>query len=58
MATEAIDLSLLKGTPEERESVSQALLTTLKTHGVAELKNHDLPDDLIDELFDYVSRIQ
>ncbi|KAF7585780.1 hypothetical protein BBP40_010133 [Aspergillus hancockii] len=56
MVTEAIDLSLLKGTPEQGESVSNALLATLKTRGVAKLKNHGLPNDLIDELFDYTRK--
>jgi isopenicillin N synthase-like dioxygenase len=49
-----IDLSLLKGTPEQRDSVSAALLHTLKTRGVAQLKNHGLPEELITEMFDYV----
>lgn len=52
--SEAIDLSLLKGTPAEREATSAALLKTLKTRGVAKLKNHGLPDDLVTEMFDYV----
>lgn len=51
---EVIDLSLLKGTPEQRDAVSTALLHTLKTRGVAQLKNHGLPEDLISEMFDYV----
>lgn len=53
--SEALDLSLLKGTPEQREEVSAALLKTLKTRGGAKLKNHGLPDELIHGLFDYVS---
>lgn len=53
--TEAIDLALLKGTPVEREATSAALLKTLKTRGVAKLKNHGLPDHLVEEMFDYVS---
>lgn len=52
--SEAIDLSLLKGTSEESEAVSATLLKTLKTRGVAKLKNHGLPEDLISQLFDYV----
>jgi isopenicillin N synthase-like dioxygenase len=50
-----IDLSLLKGTPEQRDQVSETLLRTLKTRGVAQLKNHGLPEELIAEMFDYVS---
>jgi hypothetical protein len=53
--SQALDLSLLKGSPEERDAVSAALLDTLKTRGVAKLKNHGLPEDLIAEMFDYVS---
>lgn len=53
--SQAIDLSLLKGTPEQRDVVSAALLHTLKTRGVAKLKNHGLPEELITEMFDYVS---
>ena len=49
-----IDLSLLKGTPEEKAATSAALLQTLKTRGVAQLKNHGLPEKLISEMFDYV----
>lgn len=52
--SEAIDFSLLKGTTEESEAVSATLLKTLKTRGVAKLKNHGLPEDLISQLFDYV----
>jgi isopenicillin N synthase-like dioxygenase len=53
----ALDLSLLKGTSEEREAISAALLDTLKTRGVARLKNHSLPESLITKLFDYVSTL-
>lgn len=53
--SQALDLSLLKGSPEERDAVSAALLDTLKTRGVAKLKNHGLPEDLIAKMFDYVS---
>ncbi|KAJ5852717.1 uncharacterized protein N7529_012102 [Penicillium soppii] len=51
-----IDLSLLKGTPEQRDQVSKTLLRTLKTRGVAQLKNHGLPEELIAEMFDYTRR--
>lgn len=53
--SQALDLSLLKGSPEERDAVSTALLDTLKTRGVAKLKNHGVPEDLIAKMFDYVS---
>lgn len=52
--TEAIDLALLKGTPEQRAETSAALLKTLKTRGVAKLMNHGVPRDLIDQLFERV----
>jgi isopenicillin N synthase-like dioxygenase len=52
--SESIDLSLLKGTSEENQAVSATLLKTLKTRGVAKLKNHGLPEELISQLFDYV----
>ncbi|KAJ5354907.1 hypothetical protein N7541_005951 [Penicillium brevicompactum] len=51
-----IDLSLLKGTPEEKAATSAALLQTLKTRGVAQLKNHGLPEKLISDMFDYTRR--
>ncbi|CAI7649217.1 unnamed protein product [Penicillium discolor] len=54
--SQALDLSLLKGSPEERDAVSAALLDTLKTRGVAKLKNHGLPEDLIAKMFDYTRR--
>ncbi|OJJ30905.1 hypothetical protein ASPWEDRAFT_54237 [Aspergillus wentii DTO 134E9] len=54
--SEALDISLLKGTPEQREATSAALLKILKTRGVAKLKNHSLPDELIEKLFDYTRR--
>jgi isopenicillin N synthase-like dioxygenase len=56
--SEAIDFSLLKGSPEESKAVSAALLATLKTRGVAKLKNHGLPAELIAEMFDYVSKFR
>ncbi|KAJ5989255.1 hypothetical protein N7481_004465 [Penicillium waksmanii] len=54
--SEAIDFSLLKGSPEESKAVSAALLATLKTRGVAKLKNHGLPAELIAEMFDYTKK--
>lgn len=53
--SEALDLSLLKGTPAQREEISNALLHGLKTRGGVKLKNHGLPDKLIYDLFDWVS---
>lgn len=53
--SEALDLSLLNGTPEQRDALSAALLDTLKTRGVAKLKNHGLPANLIAKMFEYVS---
>ena len=53
--SEALDLSLLKGTPQQREEISTALLHGLKTRGGVKLKNHGLPDKLVHELFDWVS---
>jgi predicted membrane metal-binding protein len=53
--SQALDLSLLKGSPEQRDAISAALLDTLKTRGVAKLKNHGLPEELISKMFDYVS---
>ncbi|KAJ5513782.1 Oxoglutarate/iron-dependent dioxygenase [Penicillium fimorum] len=50
---QTLDLSLLKGSPEQRDAVSAALLDKLKTRGVAKLKNHGLPEDLIAKMFDY-----
>lgn len=52
--SETLDLSLLKGTPEQRAEISAALLKTLKTKGCAKLKNHGIPDELVHELFDQV----
>lgn len=53
--SEAIDFSLLKGSPDESKAVSDALLATLKTRGVAKLRNHGLPAELIADMFNYVS---
>lgn len=53
--SEALDLSMLKGTPEQRETICAELLKTLKTRGGVKLKNHGISDELIDQLFDYVS---
>ncbi|KAB8206579.1 hypothetical protein BDV34DRAFT_79979 [Aspergillus parasiticus] len=54
--SEALDLSLLKGTPEQREEISAALLHALKTRGGVKLKNHGLPDKLVHELFDWTRK--
>lgn len=53
--SEALDLSLLKGTPEQREQISAELLHALKTRGGVKLKNHGLPDKVVHDLFDWVS---
>ena len=53
--SDTLDLSLLKGTPQQREAISAALLHGLKTRGGVKLKNHGLPDKLIYDLFDWVS---
>ncbi|KAJ5266647.1 leucoanthocyanidin dioxygenase [Penicillium angulare] len=54
--SESLDLSLLKGTPEQRAEVSAELLKTLKTKGCAKLKNHGIPDELVYGLFDQTRR--
>jgi hypothetical protein len=53
--SEALDLSLLKGIPQQREEISAALLHGLKTRGGVKLKNHGLPDQVVNDLFDWVS---
>lgn len=53
--SEALDLSLLKGSREQRDALCAELLRTLKTRGGVKLKNHGVSDELIDKLFDYVS---
>ncbi|KAJ5918626.1 leucoanthocyanidin dioxygenase [Penicillium verhagenii] len=52
---DGIDLSLLKGTPLQREQTSSALLNGLKTRGGVKLKNHGLSDKLVYDLFDWAS---
>ncbi|KAE8332533.1 hypothetical protein BDV39DRAFT_216634 [Aspergillus sergii] len=54
--SEALDLSLLKGTPEQREQISAELLHALKTRGGVKLKNHGLPDKLVHDLFDWTRK--
>ncbi|KAE8370848.1 hypothetical protein BDV27DRAFT_165000 [Aspergillus caelatus] len=54
--SEALDLSMLKGTPEQREQISAELLHGLKTRGGVKLKNHGLPDELVHELFDWTRK--
>lgn len=53
--SDALDISLLKGSPRQREEICAALLHGLKTRGGVKLKNHGLPDKLIHDLFDWVS---
>lgn len=55
--SKALDLSLLKGTPEQREAICAELLRVLKTRGGVKLKNHGISDELIDGLFDYVGAL-
>ncbi|RAQ76921.1 leucoanthocyanidin dioxygenase, partial [Aspergillus flavus] len=54
--SEALDLSLLKGTPEQREQISAELLHALKTRGGVKLKNHGLPDKVVHDLFDWTRK--
>ncbi|KAJ5650358.1 leucoanthocyanidin dioxygenase [Penicillium longicatenatum] len=54
--SEALDLSLLKGTPQQREEISAALLHGLKTRGGVKLKNHGLPDQVVNDLFDWTRK--
>ncbi|KAJ5953353.1 leucoanthocyanidin dioxygenase [Penicillium verhagenii] len=53
---DAIDLSLLSGTPLQREQTSSALFNGLKTRGGVKLKNHGLPDRLVYDLFDWTRK--
>ncbi|KAJ6096017.1 leucoanthocyanidin dioxygenase [Penicillium sp. IBT 16267x] len=52
----ALDMSLLKGTLEQRAKISTALLHGLKTRGGVKLKNHGLPDKLVYDLFDWTRK--
>ncbi|KAF2014012.1 Clavaminate synthase-like protein [Aaosphaeria arxii CBS 175.79] len=49
---DSLDMSLYWGTPEEKAQFCASLLETLKTKGVAKVKNHGIPDEQIRELFD------
>lgn len=53
--SEALDLSLLKGTTQQRAEISAALLHGLKSRGGVKLKKHGLPEKLVHDLFDWVS---
>ncbi|KAL1861892.1 hypothetical protein Plec18170_000715 [Paecilomyces lecythidis] len=56
MTTKSLDLSLLSGGPEESDEFCRLLLETLKTHGVAKIKNHSISQDSINELFSMARR--
>lgn len=53
--SDALDMSLFFGTPEQQVEFCTALLDTLKKRGVAKLKNHGIPQETIYSLFDWVA---
>ncbi|OBT76839.1 hypothetical protein VF21_04796 [Pseudogymnoascus sp. 05NY08] len=54
--SDALDMSLFFGTPEQQVEFCTALLDTLKTRGVAKLKNHGIPQETIHSLFDWARK--
>ncbi|CAM1508219.1 Fc.00g050670.m01.CDS01 [Cosmosporella sp. VM-42] len=49
--TESLDMSLFFGTPEQKKQFCDSLLNILKKRGVAKIKNHGIPEEMIHELF-------
>lgn len=54
MVLNTLDMSLFFGTPEQQKEFSSALLRTLKTRGVAKIKNHSIPESEISRMFELV----
>lgn len=55
-AIPVVDLSAFySGSPEEALSTSKKLYAAFKGVGFAYLKNHGVPQDLVDEAFSWVS---
>lgn len=55
MVLTTLDMSLFFGTSEQQNEFSLALLQTLKSRGVAKIKNHSIPEAEITRLFEMVS---
>lgn len=55
MVLTTLNMSLFYGKPEQQKEFSSALLKTLKTRGVAKIKNHSIPESQITEMFQMVS---
>ncbi|KAH8651371.1 hypothetical protein BX600DRAFT_502104 [Xylariales sp. PMI_506] len=53
---DAVDMSLFFGTPEQQQEFCTALLSSLKTRGVAKIKNHGISEKTIQELFDWTRK--
>ena len=49
-----IDFAALDRSPEERAAVLNQIDRNFQTHGMVYLKNHTVPEDLINEAFDWV----
>lgn len=58
MASQAdsVDMSLFYGTPEQKQTFSINLVTMLKKKGCIKVQNHRIPDEMIQELFEWVGR--
>lgn len=60
MASQAdtVDMSLFYGTPEQKQTFSNNLVTLLKKRGCIKVQNHRIPDEMIQSLFEWVSIAQ
>ncbi|HAI85044.1 MAG TPA: flavonol synthase [Chitinophagaceae bacterium] len=57
MSIPVVDLALFtKGTPEQKNEFVQALGKAYEEVGFVAVKNHDVPDQLIGELYEYVQQ--
>lgn len=58
MASQAdsVDMSLFYGTPEQKQTFSNNLVTMLKKKGCIKVQNHRIPDEMIQALFEWVGR--
>lgn len=51
---DTVNMALFYGTPEERKSFCDTLVTLLKQKGCIKIQNHRIPDEMIHKCFDMV----
>lgn len=52
-----LDMSLFFGTTEQKNQFCTTLVETLKSRGVAKIKNHGISDETIHTLFEMVGTV-